>query len=83
VSARRGRWKKLLKRAGVTRFNSSALAAIGDAWVRSRRSLALEAPSVVAPGDYNVLINPAHPSFDEIVFDDQEKLRLDERILNG
>jgi RES domain-containing protein len=61
----------------------SALAAIGDAWVRSRRSLALEAPSVVAPGDYNVLINPGHPSFHAIVFDDPEELRLDERILGG
>jgi RES domain-containing protein len=61
----------------------STLAAIGDAWIHSRRSLALEVPSVVAPGDCNVLINPGHPDFHAIIFDNPETLRLDERILGG
>jgi hypothetical protein len=48
----------------------STLAAIGDAWIRARSSLTLKVPSVVAPGDDNVLINPGHPAFHTILFDD-------------
>jgi RES domain-containing protein len=61
----------------------STLAAIADAWIHARSSLALEVPSVVAPGDNNILINPGHPAFHAILFDDPEMLRLDERILGG
>lgn len=34
---------------------------IGDRWVRSGRSLALEIPSAVVPSESNYLINPKHP----------------------
>ncbi|MHB8585004.1 MAG: RES family NAD+ phosphorylase [Thermoplasmatota archaeon] len=35
---------------------------IGDAWLRSRASLAMRVPSALVPG-WNVLINPEHPAF--------------------
>src|SRR5690606_33994150 len=41
--------------------------AIGDAFVREGRHLAMRVPSAVARGEFNVLINPAHPRFGEIV----------------
>jgi RES domain-containing protein len=33
----------------------------GDAWIRANRSCLLFVPSAVAPKDFNVLLNPAHP----------------------
>ena len=33
----------------------------GDAWIRENRSSLLFVPSAVAPKDFNVLLNPAHP----------------------
>jgi RES domain-containing protein len=42
-----------------------ALARIGDAWVRSGRTLALAVPSALVDSnaENNVLINPLHPAF--------------------
>ena len=37
------------------------LAAIGDAFVVERKSAVLIVPSVLAPSEYNWLLNPAHP----------------------
>ena len=38
----------------------------GDAWQRSKRSLILIVPSVLARIDCNILINPTHPDFRKI-----------------
>lgn len=40
--------------------------AFGDAWVASKRSLALAVPATVLPMRRNVLINPTHSRFGEI-----------------
>ncbi|MBW4053027.1 MAG: RES family NAD+ phosphorylase [Proteobacteria bacterium] len=37
--------------------------AIGDNWYDERRSPALVVPSVVTPGEYNLMINPRHPDW--------------------
>jgi hypothetical protein len=39
------------------------LAHIGTECVRQNKSLILRVPSVVVAGDFNALINPAHPEF--------------------
>lgn len=36
---------------------------IGDRFVRENRHCLLRVPSAVVPGDFHVLINPAHPDF--------------------
>jgi RES domain-containing protein len=36
---------------------------IGDAWLKSGVSAALEVPSAVIPNESNYLLNPRHPSF--------------------
>ena len=46
---------------------SAATQDLGNAWIASRRSLALLVPSAVLPfGEPNVLLNPAHPAFGEV-----------------
>lgn len=39
-------------------------ARIGDSWLTQQASLALSVPSVIAPREYNILLNPLHPRFD-------------------
>jgi RES domain-containing protein len=40
-----------------------ATQSIGDAWVKKGKGLVLRVPSTVVPGEFNFLINPAHPDF--------------------
>jgi RES domain-containing protein len=58
----------------------SALQELGAAWVVARRSVALEVPSVVVAGDWNVLLNPAHPDFQNIVIDSPKPWSFDQRM---
>lgn len=46
--------------------NAAVSRAFGCAWQATKRSAILFAPSVIAPLDGNVLINPAHPDFARI-----------------
>jgi RES domain-containing protein len=47
------RWKS---RLAVSR-------AIGDAWLEAKTTLAMLVPTIITPGEWNVLINPLHPQF--------------------
>ena len=38
-------------------------ARIGDSWLAQQASLALALPSVIAPREQNILLNPLHPRF--------------------
>lgn len=53
---------------------------IGDTFVREAKDGAMIVPSAVVPGEYNVLINPGHPHFHEIIFDVIEPFRIDRRL---
>jgi RES domain-containing protein len=37
--------------------------ALGDAWLKTNNSPALRVPTVITPGEWNVLVNPLHPQF--------------------
>jgi RES domain-containing protein len=54
---------------------------IGDAWVASRRSLALAVPSVLVPGEHNFLLNPAHPDFRRVSRKKPRPFLFDARLL--
>ena len=54
--------------------------AFGDAWIRERRTAVLLVPSVVARREQNVLINPQHPNFSEIVAGTPEPVVWDARL---
>ena len=42
-------------------------AIFGDDWLTSKQSVALWVPSTIIPSERNILLNPEHPSFDDIV----------------
>lgn len=53
---------------------------IGDNWVELAQSAALLVPSVVVPGEWNVLLNPAHPGFSRIAPGPVTNYSVDPRI---
>ena len=55
--------------------------AIGDQWVRARKSAILEVPSTIVPEECNFLLNPAHPDFQKIVIGNVEKFHFDPRLV--
>lgn len=55
--------------------------ALGDAWLGSMRSAVLAIPSVVTPGEWNYLLNPAHPDFPRILIGTPQPFRPDPRLL--
>ena len=52
----------------------------GDAWQRSKRSLILLVPSIVARLDMNVVINPEHPEFPWIQTGLHQPVHWDKRL---
>jgi RES domain-containing protein len=61
---------------------SAAVQRAGDTWVRDGRQLALRIPSALVKAEWNVLINPLHARFGEIVVGKTEKLALDGRLFD-
>lgn len=57
--------------------------AVGDAWLRERRSAVLLVPSVVARREFNVLIHPAHPHFRRLRAAAPEPVLWDKRLFGG
>ncbi len=58
----------------------SALKDIGDAWVRSMRTVGLSVPSAVVPSERNVLLNPAHSGMAALHVGPAEPFAFDARI---
>jgi RES domain-containing protein len=52
----------------------------GSDWVRSQASAALRVPSAVVPGEFNYLINPAHPDFAALKIASAKRFRFDFRL---
>lgn len=54
--------------------------AMGDAWLREGKALALIAPSFVVPHENNVMLNADHPMMGEIRIVSVEAFRFDPRM---
>jgi RES domain-containing protein len=54
--------------------------ALGDQWLDSQESAVLRVQSVVARGEHNYLLNPAHPDFAAIVPEPPAIFRFDPRL---
>ena len=54
----------------------------GQEWIKACTQLALKVPSIISIYDHNILINPSHPNFSQIVKTKKESLELDSRLFN-
>jgi RES domain-containing protein len=54
--------------------------AFGAEWVQAQRTVGLRVPSVVVPGEFNYLLNPAHPRFAQIKLGKPEPFSFDPRL---
>jgi RES domain-containing protein len=52
----------------------------GSAWAGEQRTVALRVPSVVIPGEFNYLLNPAHPDFGSVKAAAPVAFRFDPRL---
>src|SRR5207302_4097007 len=58
-----------------------ALRKIGDEWAVARSSVALRVPSILVPGESNVLINPVHGDFARFVIGKPLAFSFDPRLV--
>lgn len=58
-----------------------ATQAIGSEWVAAARSAVLRVPSVVVPGEFNFLLNPAHRDFARVRIGAPMAFPFDPRLL--
>jgi RES domain-containing protein len=52
----------------------------GTQWLRSRRSLLAEVPSIVVPDEFNILINPSHPDSAKLIAKKIRRWNYDARL---
>ncbi len=60
--------------------HSVATQDFGARWAREGRSVALRVPSAVVPGEFNYLLNPAHPDFKRVKTGQPEPFNFDPRL---
>ena len=54
---------------------------LGARWAAEAQSLGLAVPSAVVPSETNILLNPLHPDFANVVLEKQEPFLFDSRLL--
>lgn len=62
------------------RPNGPGARAVGDAWLEQASSVALLVPSVLVPQEHNLLLNPMHPRFEDVLIGAGAPFRFDERL---
>jgi RES domain-containing protein len=61
-------------------LDNEACRNLGSEWAKSNRFAALQVPSVVVEGDWNILLNPHHPDFSSIQILPPKPFHYDERM---
>lgn len=61
-------------------LNNRECRRIGTEWLQSRRSAALLVPSVPIRGDWNMILNPAHPDFRRVKLIETIPFHYDQRM---
>lgn len=54
----------------------------GDRWIQEKRTAVLVVPSVIAPEEKNVLLNPLHPDFEKIKPSEPKDVIWDPRLFH-
>ena len=57
------------------------LAEIGDNWINENKTLLLKVPSALVKGEWNILINPYHQTFEKIGLCEIDEYNFDSRLL--
>jgi RES domain-containing protein len=53
---------------------------IGDRWFDKKESPVLKVPSTVVPDEWNFILNPMHPGFNELKIGEVRDFKFDERL---
>ena len=57
---------------------------LGDAWLGRGSSVALRVPSALVPGEFNCILNPAHPHYRKAaIWSAGRPLRIDSRLFQN
>ncbi len=52
-----------------------------DDWIKANQYLVLQVPSAIVEGDFNLLVNPAHPRAAEVVIIENKPYQFDTKLL--
>lgn len=58
-----------------------AIKDITETWVAENKFLVLKVPSAVVAGEFNLLLNPAHPRFPDVRTTDKQPYSFDPRLI--
>ena len=72
--------KEQLPQQWNSRRGPDELKEMGTRWLTDKSSLALRVPSVLVPGEHNILLNPLHPRMQEVKLVQNEPLLFDDRL---
>jgi RES domain-containing protein len=59
-----------------------SLRQFGDTWIKAGETVALFVPSAAIRGEWNILLNPAHPDFSRIAFQKPQEFEFDKRMFS-
>jgi RES domain-containing protein len=61
-------------------LDTASTRALGDAWLRGRRTALAQVPSAILPGTSNYLLNPVHPDAAQVAIQGATKVGYDVRL---
>ncbi|MBZ5566324.1 MAG: RES family NAD+ phosphorylase [Acidobacteriia bacterium] len=65
---------------GWHRTRDESLRRFGDKWIRAGQTVGLLVPSAAIRGDWNILLNPAHPNLPAVKFHAKRRFEFDVRM---